>query len=166
MLDPVAVKTVATQIADHLAQIDPGSADRYRANLGRFTAEVDTKLLEWERQLAPFRGARIVTYHRDFVYLAQRFGLEVAATLEERPGIAPSPAHLAEVIATIRAQNVRAILVQPFQNRRTAETVARQTGAAVLDMPQQPGVVSGVETYTQMMDHLVRTLAGALGQGG
>jgi zinc/manganese transport system substrate-binding protein len=164
MLDPLNVRLIATQIAEHLAQIDAGSADQYRANLQRFNTRLDAKLTEWQAQLAPFRGARIVTYHRDFVYLAARFGLEVAATLEERPGIAPSPSHIAAVIATMRTQNARVILVQPYQNRRTAETVARQTGATVLDMPQQPGVAANTDSYFDLMDYLVRTLAGALGQ--
>jgi ABC-type Zn uptake system ZnuABC Zn-binding protein ZnuA len=164
MLDPENVRLIATQISDHLAQIDAGSADQYRANLQRFNARLDTEFAEWRSQLAPFRGAKIVTYHRDFVYLAARFGLEVVATLEERPGISPSPAHIADVISTMRTQNAHVILVQPYQNRRTAETVARQTGATVLDMPQQPGVAPNTDTYFDLMDHLVRTLAGALGQ--
>lgn len=165
MLDPVNVRLIAAQIADHLARIDAGSAEQYRANLQRFNERLDAKLTEWQAQLAPFRGAKIVTYHRDFVYLAARFNLDVVATLEERPGIAPSPAHLARVISTMREQNARVILVQPYQNRRTAETVARQTDAVVLDMPQQPGVAQNTDTYFTLMDYLVRTLAGALGQG-
>jgi len=164
LLDPQNVRLIAAQIAEHLVQIDAGSADQYRANLQRFNARLDTKLAEWQSRLAPFRGAKIVTYHRDFVYLAARFGLEMAATLEERPGIAPSPAHMARVIDTMRTQNARVILVQPFQNRRTAETVARQTGAIVVDMPQQPGVAPNTDTYFDLMDHLVGSLAGALGQ--
>ena len=165
MLDPVNVKIIAAQIADHFAQVDPQSADAYRANLQRFNATLDTRFAEWQTQLAPFRGAKIVTYHRDFVYLADRFGFEVLATLEEKPGIAPSAAHLARVISTMKAEGAKVIFVQPYQNRRTAETVSRQTGASVLDMPQQPGVVPGTDTYFQLMDHLVRTLASGLRQG-
>jgi ABC-type Zn uptake system ZnuABC Zn-binding protein ZnuA len=162
MLDPLNAKLIAAQITERLAQIQPASAAQFRANQQRFDSTLDTKLAEWQAALAPFRGAKIVTYHRDFSYLAERFGLEVVATLEEKPGIAPSPAHLAQVIATARAQSARAILVQPYQNRRTAETVARQTGATVLDMPHQPGAVPNTETYFTLMDYLVRTLAGAL----
>jgi ABC-type Zn uptake system ZnuABC Zn-binding protein ZnuA len=66
----------------------------------------------------------------------------------------------------MRNQNARAILVQPFQNRRTAETVARQVSGVVLELPQQPGAIAGTATYVQLMDYLVRTLVGALGQGG
>jgi zinc/manganese transport system substrate-binding protein len=166
LLDPLAAKTVATQIAEALSSVDAASADSYRANLDRFNTQIDSKMIDWQRQLAPFRGAKVVTYHRDFVYLAKRFGLEIVATLEERPGISPSPAHIAEVISIMRNQNARAILVQPFQNRRTAETVARQVSGVVLELPQQPGAIAGTATYVQLMDYLVRTLVGALGQGG
>jgi zinc/manganese transport system substrate-binding protein len=165
MLDPLNAKLIAAQITEHLAQIQPAAAAQFRANQQRFNATLDAKLAEWQAALAPFRGAKIVTYHRDFSYLADRFGLNVVATLEEKPGISPSPAHITQVISTMRGQSARVILVQPYQNRRTAETVARQTSGTVLDMPHQPGVASNTETYFTLMDHLVRTLAGALRQG-
>jgi zinc/manganese transport system substrate-binding protein len=165
MVDPVNVKIVARNIADHLAQIDPKSAATYRGNLARFNARLDAKLADWQKQLAPYRGARIVTYHKDFVYLAQRFGLNIVDELEPKPGIAPSPAHLAQVIGKMKAMNAKVILVQPFQNRKTAETVARQTGAAVLDVAQQPGAARNTTTYFDLMDNIVSTLAGGLGAG-
>ena len=161
MIDPVNVKIIARNIADHLTQIDPKSAATYRGNLARFNTKLDAKYADWQKQLAPYRGARIVTYHKDFVYLAQRFGLNIVGELEPKPGIAPSPAHLAQLIGKMRATNAKVILVQPFQNRKTAETVARQTGAVVLDIPQQPGAAANTSTYFDMMDNLVNTLAGA-----
>jgi ABC-type Zn uptake system ZnuABC Zn-binding protein ZnuA len=161
LLDPLNVKIIAAQIADHLARVDPASAELFRANLKTFEATLDVKLAEWQRQLAPYRGAKIVTYHKDFVYLAERFNLEVVETLESKPGIAPSPAHLAKVIGKMKAEGARVILVQPYQNRKTAETVARQTDAVVLDMPQQPGALEHTATYVDLMDYMVRTLAAA-----
>jgi zinc/manganese transport system substrate-binding protein len=163
MVDPVSAKIVARNIASHLGQVDPKNAAVYNANLAKFNSRIDAKLAGWQQQLAPYRGAKIVTYHRDFIYLAQRFGLTIVDELEPKPGIAPSPAHLAEVIGKMRANNVKVILVQPFQNRKTAETVARQTGAAVLDTPQQPGAVSNTNSYFDMMDNLVGALARGLG---
>ena len=162
MIDPVRAKVVAGEIADHLAQVQPASAQLFQANLKTFNTTLDTKLAEWEKELAPYRGAKIVTYHRDFVYLAERFNLEVLATLEPKPGIAPSPSHLADVISSMRREKARVILVQPYQNRKTAETVARQTGATVLDVPQQPGAVKGTDTYFDLMDHLIQTLVNGL----
>jgi zinc/manganese transport system substrate-binding protein len=162
MIDPVNVKIIAGEIADHLAQVDPASAAIYKSNLARFNAKLDTKMSEWQKQLAPYRGAKLVTYHKDFVYLAQRFNLVIVETLEPKPGIAPSPAHLAKVISAMKAAPARVILVQPYQNRKTAETVARQTDAAVLDIPQQPGARKNTDTYFDLMDFIVGTLAAAL----
>ena len=163
MIDPVTVRIIARNIADHLTQIDPKNAATYNGNLTRFNTKLDAKYAGWQKQLAPYRGARIVTYHKDFVYFAERFGLIIVDELEPKPGIAPSPAHLAQVIGKMKATNAKVILVQPFQNRKTAETVARQTGAVVLDVPQQPGAAPNTTTYFDMMDNLVHTLAGGLG---
>jgi len=101
MIDPVTVKIVARNIANHLAQVDPKNAATYNGNLSRFNAKLDAKYADWQKQLAPYRGARIVTYHKDFVYFAERFGLNIVDELEPKPGIAPSPAHLAQVIGKI-----------------------------------------------------------------
>jgi zinc/manganese transport system substrate-binding protein len=163
VVDPVDAKIVAAEIADHLAQVDPADAATFKANLKRFDDTIDRKLVEWQKLLAPYRDAKIVTYHKDFVYFAERFNLEIVGELEPKPGIAPSPAHLAKVISTMQATKARVILVQPYQNRKTAETVARQTGAVVLDMPQQPGAIPNTSTYFDVMDHLVQTLATGLG---
>jgi len=163
MIDPVNVKTVARNIANHLASIDPKSAGIYNANLAKFDSKLDARQAEWQKELAPYRGAKIVTYHRDFVYLAQRFGLNVVDELEPKPGIAPSPSHLAQVIGEMKRNNAKVILVQPFQNRKTAETVARQTGATVIDAPQQPGTKGNTMTWFDNMDNLVRAIADGLG---
>ena len=162
LIDPLDAKIVAAHIADHFARVEPKSADVFRANLKKFNAAVDAKLVEWQHQLAPFRGAKIVTYHNDFVYFAERFNLTVIETLEPKPGIAPSSRHLAEVIEKMKAENARVILVQPYQNRKTAETVARQIDGAVLDVSQQPGAVKNTDTYVELMDTLVRTLVAGL----
>lgn len=162
LVDPVDAKIVARSIANSFAKVYPKSAPAFAVNLARFNAKLDTKAAEWQRTLAPYRGAKIVTYHKDFVYFADRFGLRIVEELEPKPGIAPSPSHLASVIGTMKSQNVRVILVQPYQNRKTAETVARQTGATVLDMPEQPGARPNTGTYFEMMDNLVNTLAAGL----
>ena len=161
-IDPLAAKIVASNIAEHFAQVDAANAAMFRANLAKFNAAVDAKMVEWTKAMAPFKGAKIVTYHNDFVYFAERFKLDVVETLEPKPGISPSPAHLAKVIGTMKAQNAHVILVQPYQNRKTAENVASQTGATVLDVSQQPGAIKGTDTYVQLMDMLVRTVSTAL----
>jgi zinc/manganese transport system substrate-binding protein len=162
LLDPKNAKIVAANIAQHLTQVDPAGAATYAANLKKFNTDVDAKAAEWDKTMAPFKGGKIVTYHNDFVYFAERFGLKVIGTLEPKPGIAPSPAHLAEVIATMKSENGHAILVQPYQNRKTAETVARQTSGVVLDVSQQPGALKNTDTYVALMDNLISTVANGL----
>ncbi len=164
LLDPVNVRIVVAQIARHLALVDPARAATYDANLRRFLATLDARMPVWQAALAPYAGAKIVTFHKDFLYLAERYQLDVVATLEPKPGIAPSPAHLAEVITTMRAAQARLILVQPYQNRRTAETVARQTNGLVLELAHQPGAKRGTDTYFSLMDSIVQALAAALAE--
>ncbi len=163
LVDPVRVKIVIAQITDQLSQLDPKSAPHFAANRKKFEATLDAKLVEWQAKLAPYKGAKIVTYHKDFVYLAERFGLNIVEELEPKPGIAPSPAHLAKVIGTMKANGVRVILVQPYQSRKTAETVARQAGAVVLELGLQPGAIANTDTYVALMDSIINTLAKALG---
>jgi zinc/manganese transport system substrate-binding protein len=162
LMDPQNVKIVAAQIADHLSQVDAKDAAQFKANLAKFNAKVDAKFADWQKDLAPFKGAKFVTYHNDFVYFAQRFGFQILETLEPKPGIAPSAAHLAKVIATMKSADGHVILVQPYQNRKTAETVARQADAIVIDVSQQPGALKNTPTYFDLMDTLVNTIAGAL----
>src|SRR4051812_20540074 len=90
IIDPLDAKIIAANIATHFAQVDPSNAAMYKANLARFNAAVDAKLVEWQRIMAPFKGGKVVTYHNDFVYFADRFKLDVVETLEPKPGIAPS----------------------------------------------------------------------------
>jgi len=165
LIDPANGKIVAAEVANHLAQLAPASANAFRNNLRAFDAAVDAKTAEWENLMAPYKGAKVITYHNDFIYFAQRYGLQVAGTLEPKPGIAPSPAHLAQIIATMKSQNARVILVQPYQDRKTAQTVARQANGVVVDYSQQPGAFPNTDTYVALMDNLVRSIANGL-RGG
>jgi zinc/manganese transport system substrate-binding protein len=162
LLDPVNVKMVAAQIAEHFSQVDAGDAAKFKANLAAFNAKVDAKAAEWDKTLAPFKGAKVVTYHNDFVYFANRYGMQIVETLEPKPGIAPSAAHLAKVIGTMKSAGAKIVLVQPYQNRKTAETVARQADAVVIDYSQQPGALKNTATYFDLMDTMVKTIAAAL----
>jgi len=160
MTDPVNAEIVAAHIARVLGSLDEKSAATYEANLKAFTAQLDTKLAEWRAVLAPYAGRPVVTYHNYWIYFGRRFRLPMDLYLEPKPGIPPTPAHLAEVISAMRAGNIKLIVVQPYQNRKTAETVAGHTGATVLDFPSFPGG-SDTGSYIDWMDHLVKTTANA-----
>jgi zinc/manganese transport system substrate-binding protein len=158
LTDPANAKIVAAHLARAFAQLEPANAATFQANLARFTGRLEAKLAEWEKLLAPWRGRPIVTYHNYWIYFGRRFGLPMDMFLEPKPGIPPTPAHLAEVITQMKAQHLTLIAVQPYQNRKTAETVAGHTGALVLDFPSFPGG-KGTEGYIEWIDFLVQAVA-------
>ncbi|MEW6750010.1 MAG: metal ABC transporter substrate-binding protein [Candidatus Latescibacterota bacterium] len=163
LVDPLNARLAAETLADAFARLDPNGAGLYRERVAAFQARLDARLEEWQRRLAPYRGRRIVAYHNTWPYFARRFGLRIDLFLEPKPGIPPTPAHLAGVLATMQAEDIGAIVVEPYQNRRTAATIARDTGATVVDLTQYPGGVKGTEAgYIEMMDYLVEALAQAL----
>ena len=160
LTDPANAKIVAAHIAQTFSALDAGSASTFAANLKSFEARLDAKLAEWQRLLAPFRGRTIVTYHYYWVYFGARFGRPMELYLEPKPGIPPTPAHLAEVITKMKADKLRLIAVQPYQNRKTAETVASHTGGVVIDWPSFPGG-KGTEGYIEWIDYLVNSIVRA-----
>jgi zinc/manganese transport system substrate-binding protein len=164
LTDPVNATIVAHRIADAFSRLDPKSAEVYQSNAKRFVEQVEVKLKEWSGLLAPFKDQEVVAYHDSWPYFGRRFSLNITMFLEPKPGIPPTPVHLAEVIVKMRTDHVHAILVEPYQNRRTAQTVAADTGAAVVDVSQFPGGVRGTEAgYIELMDHNVHALAQAMG---
>jgi zinc/manganese transport system substrate-binding protein len=165
LVDPLNAKIVAEHIADAFAELDSAQAGVYRANLKKFNEELEAKLAKWHEALEPFKGRHLVAYHNSWPYFANRFGLKIELFLEPKPGIPPSPAHLASVITRMKELDARVIIVDPYLNRRTADTVARNTGATVVDVAQFPGGVKGTESgYLELMDYLVNTIAKVLGE--
>lgn len=158
LTDPLNSRIVAAHIARSFSELDAANAAAYSANLAKFNAELDAKLAEWQRLLAPYQGRPIVTYHNYWIYFSKRFGFPMELYLEPKPGIPPSPAHLAEVIGKMKAAKLKLIAVQPYQNRKTAETVAGHTGAVVVDWPSFPEG-KGTEGYLDWIDHLVKSIA-------
>lgn len=164
LVDPANAKIVAHHITDAFASLDAVNREYYELNAKKFMAALDVKLAEWQAKLAPFKGEHLVAYHNSWLYFAERFGLKIEIFLEPKPGIPPSPAHLATVMAKMKEQNARVVIVDPYLNRKTAETVARGSGAKVVDVTQFPGGVKGTEGgYIALMDYLVNSLAAAMG---
>ncbi len=162
MMDPIIVKAVAKHIADAFAAVDSANAAVYLANYAKFEQTINAKLQDWGRALLPFKGRQFVAYHDSWPYFAHRFGLVSDIFLEPKPGIPPSPSHLAKVIADVKAAHVTAILVEPFHNRKIAEKVAASTGAHIADVAQFPGALPGTDSYVAFMDTIVARVAAAL----
>ncbi len=162
MVDPIIAKAVAQHIARTFAAVDSAHAAEYQSNEQRFEATINAKLQEWGVKLLPFRGQSLVAYHDSWPYFAHRFGFNISLFLEPKPGIPPSPSHLAEVISQMKAQKIKAILVEPYHDRKIAEKVAQATGAKVVDFAQFPGALPNTDSYVKLIDALVNNLASAL----
>src|SRR5438105_12494946 len=160
--DPIIAKAIAQHIAQSFAALDAPNAAFYDANYKKFEAAINAKLQEWGAAMQPFKGQNVVAYHDSWVYFAHRFGLNIDIFLEPKPGIPPSPSHLAEVIDKMKAQKIKAIIVEPFHDRKIAEKVASSTGAKVVDFAQYPGALPGTDSYVKLIDTLIARLSAAL----
>src|SRR5438270_2013079 len=161
-VDPIIAKAIAQHIAESFSALDPANAAFYAANYKKFEETINAKLQGWGAALLPFHGQHVAAYHDSWPYFAHRFGLNIDLFLEPKPGIPPSPSHLAEVIAQMKAQHIKAIIVEPFHDRRIAGKVASATGAKVVEFSQFPGGVPGTDSYVKLIDTLVSRLAAAL----
>lgn len=167
MTDPVNARRVAERIAAAFSAVDPDHSATYHKNLDVFSKRINEQLAAWQKQMAPFQGKSVVAYHNSWPYFANRFGVKIDLFLEPKPGIPPTPAHLTVVVTRMKAERIGVILVEPYQNRKTAEKVSAETGAAIVDFAQYPGGVKGSEGgYIELMDYLVNTLSTALSRTG
>jgi len=162
MLDPLNAKIVAEHLVRVLIALDPEGASIYKSNLAQFESSLQVKMKEWTATLAPYSGRPIVTYHPTWRYFGRRFGLVADTFLEPKPGIPPSPPHLAKVMQKMQAEKIRVLLVEPYQPRKTAEAVATRTNAVVVDVCQFPGGLPGTDTYISLIDVVVKRIAEAL----
>ena len=162
MLDPLNGKIVATHICNRLCEIDATDCTYYKDNLNNFIKRLDQKLSEWQKMLEPFRGTKIVTYHKTFPYFAQRFNLDVVGTLEPKPGIPPSPTHLNTLIPMMKNEGVKLILIEQFRERKIPEFVADRTGAKIVVVPIMAGGLKETTDYIALFDYIVKQIVTAL----
>ena len=161
-LDPANISTVTDNIAAGLAQMFPELAPRFEANRQAFLERLVAADRRWQAILAPYRGAKIVSYHDSWPYFYAAFGMVEGGIIEDRPGIPPSPQHLASLIQQMKAEQVKVILLETWYPADVANFVAHKSGAKVLVVPQTPGAVQGTEDYIAHLDYLVTTIANAL----
>ncbi len=162
IIAPSNALKVADTIAAGLCALDSAHAEEYRQRLKAFRTRLEAKQIEWRKALEPFRGRHVVSYHNSWPYFAAEYALKFELFIEPKPGIPPSPAHLASLVGQMKEKNARVILVEPSLGRKTAETLVRSTGATLVSASQFPGGVKGTEEgYLQLLDYLVSSLAHA-----
>jgi zinc/manganese transport system substrate-binding protein len=162
LLDPDNARIVAAQLAETLGRLDSTHASEYEANGKRFQERLAQKLPEWEKVLAPFRGTKVITYHKSFNYLLEHFGFVLAGTIEPKPGIEPSPAHINELTREAKQTSVRLVVIEPNRPRKTAQKVADSIGAKLLVLPLMPGGNEKAKDFFGWYDYNVARIAEAL----
>jgi ABC-type Zn uptake system ZnuABC Zn-binding protein ZnuA len=161
-LDPGLTPIVTATLVDALARVAPQHRAAFETRRQQFLDGVSSALAGWTHTLERFRGAPVVVYHREWAYLLARFGIRQVDTVEDRPGIPPSPGHLVQLIRRMREEHIKVILVSSWNDRRTAERVAAEAGAKVVLLAHGAGALKGTETYFSLFDFNVRALAGGL----
>jgi len=162
-LDPRNAEIITANILAALVGIDPESTAIYEANRAAFLARLEPKLKEWEDRLAALRGVPLVAYHNSWPYFARRFRLEFIGTVEPKPGVPPSPAHLASLIGTMNARAARIIVRQPHEPEKDVAFVAKRTGSVVAVLASSVAALPGAIDYLSLFDSNVAALRAAAG---
>jgi zinc/manganese transport system substrate-binding protein len=161
-LDPGLAPIITQTILDGLTRLAPQHGPVFARNRETFLARLSTEMTRWMKLMEPVKGAKVIGYHPVFVYFLTRFGLVEAGALEDRPGIPASPQHVVRVIQQMKAEKIKVILVEPWNDVKLAQRVAEEAGARALVMATAVGAVKGADNYIAAVDYNVRTLAEAL----
>jgi ABC-type Zn uptake system ZnuABC Zn-binding protein ZnuA len=160
-LDPRLAVLAVGMIADALAQADPAGAAQYRANAARYAAEIEETDREILRQLSAVGRDGIVTFHNAFAYFAARYGVPIAAVVEEYPGKTPSERYVKGVVAKLRQMGAKRVFAEPQFSPRVAEIIAAEIGGSVgmLDPHGTPGNPER-DTYLKILRYNAAQIAG------
>lgn len=162
-LDPENAKAIARLITERMASLSPEDAAFFRENLQLFEQRIDQAMVEWSRIMEPYQGTRVVSYHRTFNYFYQRFGLIGDHYVEERPGIPPSPAHLAELIRNVQSNEIPVIFHENYYPRATSDLVGERTSATVLMLPTSVGGSADATDYEALIGTIINTFVETMG---
>lgn len=138
-LDPHNIAKVAQSLGDRLAQLDPANAANYRKRTEAFLARWGTAIRRWETAAAPLKGFSMVVYHKNTAYLSAWLGLREVGSLEPKPGVPPTSAHLAELVARMQAAPAQAIVYAAYNNPQAAEFLSERTRIPVVMLPYTVG---------------------------
>jgi ABC-type Zn uptake system ZnuABC Zn-binding protein ZnuA len=164
-LDPANGVRIGIQVAKRLEELQPANAAYFQTRLNDFKRKMNEANKRWTATLAPYKGAKIVTYHNSWPNFMRRYGINVVGFIEPKPGVPPSPSHLFQLINKMKQEKVRAIVMEPYFDHKTPQSVADRTGAKLVVLyPSVGGAKSGTDDYFQLFDKNIATLVAALKQ--
>ncbi|MEK7348729.1 MAG: metal ABC transporter substrate-binding protein [Candidatus Eisenbacteria bacterium] len=163
-LNPENGIAMAANIRDALSHLAPADAGYFQERYAAFEGRLRAKIAEWKKRAAALglTGMKVVTYHRSWPYFAEAFGLEVVDYVEPRPGVPPAPRHVQELVATMKAQKVGLLIVEPYFDPRLSRQIARNAGVPMVVLPPSVGAAPEATDYIQLFDTQLDTIRRAL----
>ena len=163
-LEPGNGRRMAQTVRDKLTENSPGDAAYFAQRYTDFDSRLAAAEKRWDAAMAPYKGTKVVTYHRSWPNFMERFGFDVIGYVEPKPGIPPSPSHTIELIAEMKRQEVKLIVVEPYFDLKTPQAIATQVGGKVLVLAPSVGGVKDATDYIQLFDYNVNLLTSTLKQ--
>ena len=161
--DPMNVRTMAAHVKEALMEALPAHADEIDARGKAFHTRLTKAIVDWLTRYRPLAGQRVVVYHPAWVYFFERFGIERAGTVEPKPRVAPTVAHLEELVDTMKSEDITVVVREPFNHPDATDFLEQATGCKVIELATHPGYPEGVDDIVAHFEHNLRTLADALG---
>jgi zinc/manganese transport system substrate-binding protein len=163
-LDPENGRRIARLFQRKFSELDPKNAATYQTNARTFEARLNAAERGWQSELAAIKGKPVVAYHTSWKYLAEYTGMSIVGFMEPKPGVPPSPSHLAGLILQMKRTGAKAIIMEPFYNRKDADFVASKTGAKVIILPPSVGGLRDrkLDDYIELLKYDIAAVANAV----
>jgi ABC-type Zn uptake system ZnuABC Zn-binding protein ZnuA len=163
-LEPGNGRRMAQAIRDKLSELSPNDKGLFAQRYADFDQRLAAAEKRWDAAMAPYKGTKIVTYHRSWPNFMERFGLEVMGYVEPKPGIPPSPGHTIDLIGEMKRQGAKLIVVEPYFDLKTPQAIANQTSGKVLVLAPSVGGAKEAGDYIKLFDYDIGLLSSTLKQ--
>jgi ABC-type Zn uptake system ZnuABC Zn-binding protein ZnuA len=160
-LDPENGRRIAKALADKFSQMNPGAAAGFAQRYADFDKHLAEAEKGWQAKMAPYRGRKVITYHKSWPNFCERFGLDVVDYIEPKPGIPPTPNHTLDVINLMKRENIKLILVEPYFDLRAPNKIAQDVGGQVLVLMPSVGGNKEITDYFKLFDYDINLLVNA-----
>jgi ABC-type Zn uptake system ZnuABC Zn-binding protein ZnuA len=160
-LDPDNGRRIARGFAQKFGELDPADSAYFQQRFQDFDKRLTEAEKRWDAEMAPSRGRKVVTYHTSWSNFAKHFHLDIVGYIEPRPGIPPTPQHTLEIINLIKRDNVKVVMVEPYFDLKTPNSIGAATGSKVIVVLPSVGGEKQVTDYFKLFDYDIGLLKDA-----
>ncbi len=161
-LDPRNIAKVAEVLSARLTAIDRANSDTYRARTADFMKRWQAAMQRWQQQAAPLRGVPVVVYHKDMSYFINWSGMREAGSLEPKPGIPPTPSHLADLVDAMKRSPAKVIVYSAYSSPKAAEFLSERTNIPKTVLPFTVGGTEQAKDLFGLFDDTIERLLAAV----